>query len=171
MVNTFSSNSQVAHSEAPKRNSDVIWRCWVSKETDFFPDQVWGSKGIRDQLSDQLKIPQIHQYQRGVFAYSDDVNPVFKKSFCQGPSIGPDLGYIYYEIGFRNFTQISLATIAFRIRTPDFIKNSIVELSFQIGFLRQEQPSTESAQIFKDCRSDHMGMGLGWTPDATNPAK
>lgn len=99
--------------------------------------------------------------QRGVCAYSNDVNPVFKKSFCQGPSIGPDLGYIYDEIGFRNFTQISLATIAFRIRTPDFIKNSIVELSFQIGFLGQEQPSTESAQIFKDCRSDHMGMGLG----------
>ena len=52
------------------------------------------------------------------YAYSDDINPVFKKSSCLSTSIGYDLGCIYDATGFRGLTQTSLAAIAFRLRTP-----------------------------------------------------
>ena len=95
----------------------------------------------------------------------------FQKEFLPGPKHWPRLGI---HIRRNRVSELHLDILGHNCiqdQNPWRHKKSIVGLSFQIGFLGQDQPSTESAQIFKGCRSDHMGMGLGWTPDVTNPAK
>ena len=94
-------------------------------------------------------------------AYSDDVNPVLKKEFLPGYKHWLQIGMHIRRNRVLGPHPDILSRNCIKAQNPIIIKNSIVELSFQIGFLGQDQSFNVSVKIFKGCRSDHIDMGNG----------
>ena len=65
---------------------------------------------------------KFHKSTKGVLCLQWWSQSCFKKSFCQGTSIGYDLGCIYDAIGLRGLTQTSLPANALRLRTLGHIE-------------------------------------------------
>ena len=92
MVNSFSSNSQVAHSETPKRNSDVIWRCWVSTETELFCRSSLRFKGHPRPVVRSTENSTNPSISEGCLCLQWWRQACFQKEFLPGPKHWPRPG-------------------------------------------------------------------------------